>query len=77
MTEKPLFKRIMLIVLQTYPGSRCFSCIADELGVAEPQVRSAAQLLAVRGSFKIVRRRCGACSHLDDTFAPEKTITHV
>jgi hypothetical protein len=44
----------------------CFPCLAEQLRVVEPHVRSAAQILVVRGSFKRARRVCHSCGRTDD-----------
>jgi len=48
----------------------CFPCLAAHLRLIEPQVRSAAQVLVVRGSFQRSRRVCDSCGRMDDVLVP-------
>jgi len=48
----------------------CFACLGRQLQVIEPHVRSAAQILVVRGSFKRDRGVCDSCGRMDDVLVP-------
>jgi hypothetical protein len=44
----------------------CFPCLAVQLQIMEPHVRSAAQILVVCGSFKRSLSECHSCRRTDD-----------
>ena len=61
-----------LSVLQHLPSACCFACIAIELHVTEPEVRSAAQMLILQQAFKPAWRQCFKCSRTEETLVREK-----
>ena len=66
----PLTNRVVHAVRDHFPGARCFSCLATQLAVTEPEVRSAAQMLVTRAGFMPVRRVCYGCSRIRETLVP-------
>src|SRR5262245_7773984 len=48
----------------------CFPCLTVQLRVLEPNVRSAAQILVLRGSFTRSRGVCHSCGRMDDVLVP-------
>ena len=68
----PLTVNTALAVQKHVPYFRCLSCLATALGASEPDVRSAAQVLVLRGEFRPVPRLCYACSRTELTLVPEK-----
>ena len=68
----PLPEAVARAVRTHSPYALCFSCLAVELGVSEPALRSAAQLVLVQEDFKVIRRVCYRCSRVDDALVPDK-----
>jgi hypothetical protein len=59
----PGAEQIVRAIHANWPDVRCFACLAARLGVTEPAVRDAAQVLLARNSntFLLERRVCSSC----------------
>jgi len=67
-----LTERVSLAVLQHLPSACCLACIAKALDEAEPEVRSAAQMLILLEAFRPAVRQCFKCSRTEETLVREK-----
>lgn len=67
----PLADHLARTVRERFPYGRCFSCLAAQLAVREPELRNAAQMLVFQGAFRPVRRVCNGCSRARETLALE------
>jgi hypothetical protein len=74
MESEDLTERVAEVVRSYFPYARCLTCVADDLNVKEPDVRSAAQMLIVADRFRLVRRICYGCSRSADTLMPHADL---
>jgi hypothetical protein len=71
-TMVTLADRVARAVNQHAPAHRCTPCLSLQLRVTEKEVREAAQVLAARGDFKVLRRPCVLCAVVDDVLVSGK-----
>jgi hypothetical protein len=67
-----LTDRVARAVNQNTPAHRCIPCLSLQLRVTEKEVREAAQVVAARGDFRILRRPCVLCAVVDDVLVSGK-----
>jgi hypothetical protein len=70
----PIAEGIARAVLQNFPHTLCFRCLAAEQGIKEHDARAAALVLIARDTFMIVRQVCHACQCTEETLVFEKPV---
>jgi hypothetical protein len=68
----PFKERVAHFVFEHYPYAYCFSCLAKQLEISEPEGRSTAQILVLRDGYRAARRVCYLCQRTDDSLVFEK-----
>jgi biotin operon repressor len=59
-------RAITALLLENWPNTYCYPCLAAKLQIAEKNVREAAQELALLHGFQIRHLRCAQCGRLDN-----------
>jgi|RhiMetdeSRZDD1v2_1073273.scaffolds.fasta_scaffold51081_9 hypothetical protein len=67
-------ERVAQAVLANWPFVLCFPCLALQLGVSEPAVREAAQVLVARDEFFPDRSLCQICGLTNDVLVSGKAL---
>lgn len=54
-------KAITALLLENWPNTYCYPCLAGKLKLVEKEIRDGAQALALLPEFRILRLRCAEC----------------
>jgi hypothetical protein len=70
----PIAEGIACAVLQNFPHTLCFHCLAAEQGITEHDARAAALVLIARDHFDVVRRFCHSCQRTEESLVSQKRV---
>ena len=70
----PIAEAIARAVLQNFPHTLCFHCLAAEQGIKEHDARAAALVLIARDHFDVVRRICHSCQRPEESLVSQKGV---
>jgi hypothetical protein len=70
----PIAEGMARAVLQNFPHTLCFHCLAAGQGIKEHDARAAALVLIARADFAFVRRICDSCQRTEELLVSKKGI---